>query len=149
MSVLIKGMKMPTNCWFCSVKLWDDFGFGYVCPFSGRIVKSGDANRHEDCPLIELPDHGDLIDRDELDRFAFTVARDKLPNCYNGYSDTYDKAYIIGILEELPNIDPVRHGKWEYQETWAVFKCSACDASAVRKYPYCPNCGAKMDGGEE
>lgn len=64
MSVLIKGMEMPTNCWFCSVKSWDDDE--YVCPFSGRTIKSGDANRHEDCPLIELPDHGDLIDRDAL-----------------------------------------------------------------------------------
>lgn len=63
MSILIKGMEMPTNCWFCSVKSWDDDE--YVCPFSGRMVKSGDVNRHEDCPLIELPDHGDLIDESE------------------------------------------------------------------------------------
>ena len=26
-----------------------------------------------------------------------------LPNCPNGYSDTYDKECIIGVLEELPN----------------------------------------------
>lgn len=29
-----------------------------------------------------------------------------LPNCENGYSDTYDKAYIIGVLEELPSAQP-------------------------------------------
>lgn len=29
-------------------------------------------------------------------------AIEDLPNCYNGFSDTYDKAYIIGALEEVP-----------------------------------------------
>ena len=95
MSVLIKGMETPTNCWFCSVKLWDDFGFGYVCPFSGRIVKSGDANRHEDCPLIELPDHGDLIDRDVLDRFTFTIARDKYGSVTVVYADDIARAPVV------------------------------------------------------
>lgn len=33
-------------------------------------------------------------------------AVDDLPNCYNGFSDTYDKAYIIGVLEELPSAQP-------------------------------------------
>ncbi len=28
-----------------------------------------------------------------------------LPNCPNGYSDTYDKACIIGTLEEVPAAD--------------------------------------------
>lgn len=30
-----------------------------------------------------------------------------LPNCPNGHSDTYDKACIIGILEEVPTDDVV------------------------------------------
>lgn len=29
-----------------------------------------------------------------------------LPDCQNGYSDTYDKAQIIGVLEELPSAQP-------------------------------------------
>ena len=31
-----------------------------------------------------------------------------LPNCYNGFSDTFDKACIIGVLEELAPIDAVQ-----------------------------------------
>ena len=27
---------------------------------------------------------------------------EELPNAYNGWSDAYDKAYIIGTLEEVP-----------------------------------------------
>ena len=34
-------------------------------------------------------------------------AIEELPNCYNGYSDTYDKACIIGTLEEVPTSDVV------------------------------------------
>ena len=44
---------------------------------------------------------------DLISRQAAIKAIDDLPNCYNGYSDTYDKAYIIGTLEELPTIDAV------------------------------------------
>lgn len=58
MSVLIKGMKMPENCRECR------FGYDGKCfaeqPFHRFFV--GDTHK---CPLIELPPHGDLIDRDE------------------------------------------------------------------------------------
>lgn len=40
-----------------------------------------------------------------ISRQAAIKAIDDLPNCYNGYSDTYDKACIIGVLEELPRVD--------------------------------------------
>ena len=32
-------------------------------------------------------------------------AIEELPNAYNGWSDAYDKAYIIGALEEIPSAD--------------------------------------------
>lgn len=43
---------------------------------------------------------------DLISRRAAIQAIDDLPNCYNGYSDTYDKACIIGVLEELPSVEP-------------------------------------------
>ena len=30
-----------------------------------------------------------------------------LPDCYNGFSDTYDKALIIGVIDEQPTVDAV------------------------------------------
>lgn len=30
-----------------------------------------------------------------------------MPNCYNGYSDSYDKAMIVDIVDEQPTIDAV------------------------------------------
>lgn len=43
---------------------------------------------------------------DYISRRAAIKAIDDLPNCYNGYSDTYEKACIIGVLEEVPSVEP-------------------------------------------
>lgn len=42
----------------------------------------------------------DLIKREDAIK-----AIDELPNAYNGWSDAYDKAYIISTLEEVPSAD--------------------------------------------
>lgn len=44
-------------------------------------------------------------------------AVESLPNCDNGFSDTYDKACFIGLLEEIPAtnavpIVPCKDCKW-------------------------------------
>lgn len=43
-----------------------------------------------------------------------------LPNCYNGFSDTYDKACIIGVIDEQKPVDAVE-----------VVRCKDC---AKREY---------------
>lgn len=76
MSVLIKGMDMPKNCWECFVEHSlnvDVVGFGGHCPFGERIVSSEEfdakAGIHPDCPFVEVPTpHGRLIDADKLER---------------------------------------------------------------------------------
>lgn len=40
---------------------------------------------------------------DLIDRQAAIKAIEDLQDCYNGFSDTYDKACIIGALEEVPS----------------------------------------------
>ena len=59
----------------------------------------------------------------------------------------------IDAINRAQTVDaePVRHGEWKYIKTprGVSVKCSEC-----RKFPpcfmadYCPNCGAKMDGGK-
>ena len=77
-----------------------------------------------------------------------------LHDCYNGFSDTYDKACIIGVIDEQPTVDavPVRHGRWmhispepEVMLGWMPWYCSECGVG-VGKHPstFCPNCGADM-----
>ena len=63
------------------------------------------------------------------------------------------------MLEKLPAADvaPVVHGQWEYipqtLNTLSQLRCPFCrwwslDPSIDGVYNYCPNCGAKMDGGD-
>ena len=83
----------------------------------------------------------------------YSVYKGKLtagaPNTENAL---YKASSIYAVIDNAPSADvaPVRHGRWvaSHDEFCA---CSIC------KYPvyvgwnqtnYCPNCGAKMDGGD-
>lgn len=52
---------------------------------------------------LNVPDTnvGDIISRQ-----AAIDAVNGMPDCPNGYSDTYDKRQIIAVLEELPSAQP-------------------------------------------
>lgn len=57
---------------------------------------------------------------------------------------------------EFADADPVVHGYWiETVREWGFshfhyvdFTCSTCGSREVDKRNYCPECGAKMDGGK-
>lgn len=77
MSILIKGMEMPTSCSVCpmlegdrmdglchAASRWlddDEYWTWYVYP-EGDVDDSKPCN----CPLVPVPPHGDLIDADKL-----------------------------------------------------------------------------------
>ena len=71
MSVLVKGMEMPSGCNMCQLRdLCYDY---YICRAKklndGRYLDVDDVTnrRHLYCPLIEVPaPHSRLIDADEL-----------------------------------------------------------------------------------
>lgn len=75
-------------------------------------------------------------------------AIEELPNAYNGWSDTYDKAYIIGTLEEVPTADRP-HGEWSAEDANGLYHCDQCNYGVLyNTYHFCPNCGADMRGGD-
>lgn len=75
----------------------------------------------------------------------------------------YENGYVYAnTLDKFPTIDLVKHGRWIMRGGY--FRCSECDAKSLlrnaggtggyREYDqvqskFCPNCGARMDGGEE
>ena len=72
MSILINGMKMPKNCMLCSFCVEEaDPANGEMCLVTGRLMPPCNHERLDDCPLIEIPPHGRLIDADELLRAAW------------------------------------------------------------------------------
>lgn len=66
--------------------------------------------------------------------------------------DTVGERHID--LSHMPTIEieQVRHGRWEMKSTCGPHTekphCSVCDKipKSICFEPYCPNCGAKMDG---
>ena len=77
MSVLIKGMKMPKCCDDCDFVQHGGKDWCYIT----------EKDLPCDCPLIELPDHGDLIDRDALMKHECYVPLPlgNLPVIYRSY----------------------------------------------------------------
>ena len=73
MSVIIKGMEMPKNCYGCpffkQVDYWtknDEADILSKCRRTGEFTWEKVNGYLPNCPLVPVPKHGDLIDRDAL-----------------------------------------------------------------------------------
>ena len=80
------------------------------------------------------------------------------------FESGYDAGKVLIMIAEAPTVDAVEvvHGRWiplEYDgyadgnPVWDLWECSECQeehsGDEDTLTPYCPNCGAKMDGGNE
>ena len=79
------------------------------------------------------------------------------------YYDTPDidlsgEKFEAAILKiQTSDVSPVRHGRWEKQS--GLYSCSECgmtcpydvQADVIEYWAcnYCPNCGCRMDGGDD
>ena len=67
----------------------------------------------------------------------------------------FDRVKTLISRQKAADVAPVRHGRWVEQEkcTFGVFyDCSICGDRILdngHSWNYCPNCGAKMDGGAD
>ena len=81
---------------------------------------------------------------------ALEIVRDQGIAHLNAYHLTN---YATLILREAPTIDvaPVVHGRWimHDDEFGLTCECSVCHIETMGDGNYCPNCGAKMDGGAD
>jgi len=69
--------------------------------------------------------------------------------------------YVVDseVIRRLPTVDAVEvvHGRWIFKHNpitdpkkyFIRIVCSECNLHTGQKSNYCPNCGAKMDGGNE
>ena len=67
----------------------------------------------------------------------------------------------LHVIDSIPAADvaPVRHGRWIKENSrkksylWICSNCRKiayfCGGAGKCAYQYCPNCGARMDGGED
>ena len=105
MSVIIKGIEMPAVC--------DDCHFNYDCyrcsaidGNKGYFFNDEDfdpsCNRLPDCPLIELPKHGRLIDADELMKYELQATL--FPKGREAKIDVWTHAVAIGNIVNAETI---------------------------------------------
>ena len=116
MSVLIKGMEMPTNCAECGFKINCDECEGYECfctalhrdighmPHNSSFLREDVTFVHsdcrlDDCPLVQVPDHGRLIDADAID--------------WGEWRDEQDRPVYLLLkaqIDDIPTIIPASGG---------------------------------------
>ena len=75
------------------------------------------------------------------------------------WGDSSDGAMAMEIVASAPAADvtPVVHGRWIYKGEYAV--CTECGGRSGTQYDgveliplmtqFCPNCGCRMDGGDD
>ena len=88
-----------------------------------------------------------LIDADTLKKWLETNKANVNPLDYNTKA-TYAECITMVEISETIEAEPVRNGRWErYSAT--MQECSVCKKhTAVHRYKYCPECGAKLVWGE-
>ena len=65
-----------------------------------------------------------------------------------------DRAQRAILDAPAADVAPVRHGQWIEKEKYTfgiMYDCSLCEDRILdngHPWNYCPNCGAKMDGGD-
>jgi len=107
MSALIKGMEMPKRCEDCL--LCNQYEtvtmIACGCLVNMRTRELGCVTRPDWCPIMEVPDHGRLIDADALEH---VIGKFSLNWEYgNGVSDCWD------ALLTAPTVIPAEPPKEE------------------------------------
>ena len=107
---------------------------------------------------------------DLIERYKITA---NLPSVLMNYCNRFNSKQLESITEmiyELENsiesadVQPIRHGRWDFQG-YQLFKCTNCkemftqdQLEAMQNHKdceectfpnFCPNCGARMDLGDE
>lgn len=101
MSLLIKGMEMPTGCKDCDLLVVAE-QIGEYCPINSYLTwyNLNDVidYRPDNCPLVEIPTpHGRLIDADRL----IAILKSTTTISQSDY-DVFN--HILGLIEHQPII---------------------------------------------
>ena len=92
MSILIKGVEMPTCCSDCDIPC-------------DRWMDVEDGNRSDECPLVTVPPHGRLIDADSLMKEGWKLHRE-IERKYG-----YDIHEIPINCPSIPTVIPAEESK--------------------------------------
>lgn len=102
MSILIRGMEMPKNCYECLVRNQGFSGDGMKCGKTGSVLswRDGHRKRMDNCPLVPIPPHGRMIDADAVAKMVLDSV-----NQEDAQGFMFTKI-ICQILKDAPTIIP-------------------------------------------
>lgn len=104
MSILIKGMEMPTTCKDCPCFYPE---YNECNAIVGRWV-DGKGTPPSDCPLVPIPPHGRLIDADAVT----DAAMEDILGWEDAGCDRSDyRAFLDNYIEDAPTIIPAEEGE--------------------------------------
>ena len=141
---------------------------GLTLPSDYEFCKS-DAEDHrqvaawlKELKTLKEEPKGDLISRDALKhRFAHITYIRFTADMGQGGFEMFSEKEIEDIINKAPAVDmggdgratAIPQGKWiqaKDEDGIEIYRkniCSHCNEVSVEKYPFCPNCGAKMQKG--
>lgn len=102
--LLIKGMEMPKECYKNGMQYCLRF---YSCPIVKKYLDIENDTSQEDiyhkrldgCPLVEVPPHGDLCDKDKLKEAT------KNTEIHNSRGEIYPIGKAIAkMIDEAPTV---------------------------------------------
>ena len=80
---------------------------------------------------------------------ALSIERFELTPAYRLYVEALDNVDKRVVKIPAADVEPVRHGHWKSSKYDAInVRCSECDHVSGAFWNFCPNCGARMDGGK-
>ena len=83
-----------------------------------------------------------------IDKQAFNDAiREAVRKYPNTFYNGLEVARQIAHDMDAADVQPVIHGRWR-EGAYAGYRCSECRTTWDAPTYFCPNCGAKMDGGK-
>lgn len=101
MSILIVGNSMPEYCCRCPCHN-DEYD---ICNLDKYLLIGYEAlmeKKPNKCPLVEVPEHGDLIDRDDLLKYIKRKLKGKSYEEAVSFMYTTLKAYPVVIEADSP-----------------------------------------------
>ena len=100
MSVLIRGMEMPSMCCHCDFARREYWTTDTVCIADNRrkITVNLNTGRDDACPLVHVLPHGRLIDADKATEKVWELMR--FP------SNLVNTQWIENTLREMPTVIP-------------------------------------------
>ena len=98
-------MEMPKSCWECRFNS-STIDHREACLLTNKTYNWGLTTPPSDCPLVHVPPHGDLIDREETKRrLAEHLCKMKPPIMWPDWNDA-----VISICT-APAVIPAEEGE--------------------------------------